>query len=131
MKTVIIWSLSCERLGEAKLLYVDRRKRKREMRLRAELKKCTQQFADTVISLGNLLDDESEIGETQYSKMFGTFLFLFYLFVYLFVCSLLILVNCWFIDSCKRTATTTTTTIIINDDDIDNNNNNNNNNNKL
>ena len=78
-KTVIIWSQSREKMGEAKLWYVDRRKHEEEVRLKPYVRKVTEHIKDLAISL---LDqaDQSEIGETQYSEIFGKFLFLFLLF---------------------------------------------------
>ena len=74
---MIIWSLSREKMGEAKLLYVDRRKHKKEEHLKTYIRKVTREIEDRAISLRDR-PDQSEIGETQYSEIFGTFLFLFF-----------------------------------------------------
>ena len=75
---MIICSLSGERLGEAKLLYVDSRWRDREeTRLKTSARKLAQQTADRAISLRDR-PDQSKIGETQHSEIFGTFLFLLF-----------------------------------------------------
>ena len=103
---MIICSLSGERLGEAKLLYVGSHRTDEEgTRLKTTARKLAQQTADRGISLRDR-PDQSKIGETQYSEIFGTFLFLFFCcccFVVSFFCcffcfnfsSLCILVNCW------------------------------------
>ena len=92
---MIIWSLSREKMGEAKLLYVDRRKHKKEEHLKTYVRKVTQQIEDLAVSLRDQAD-QSEIDGTQHSEIFGTFLFLLLLFCFFFnFCSLRILVNCW------------------------------------
>lgn len=75
---MIICSLSGERLGEAKLLYVDRRGTdQEETRLKTSARKLALQTADRAISLRDR-PDQSKIGETQHSEIFGTFLFLLF-----------------------------------------------------
>ena len=81
---MIIWSLSREKMGEAKLLYVDRRKHKKEEGLKTYVRKVTKQIEDLFISL-RYQADQSEIGETRYSETFGTFLFLFLFFLIFFL----------------------------------------------
>ena len=86
---MIIWSLSGERLGKAKLLYVDSRTDDEEARLKTSARKLAQQTADLAISLRVDRPDQREIGETQYSEIFGTFfvpafLLLFRFFVFVF-----------------------------------------------
>ena len=78
-KTVIIWSRSREKMGEAKLLYVDRRKHKKEERLKTYVRKVSQQIEDLASSLRDQAD-QSENDGTQHSEIFGTSLFLFLLF---------------------------------------------------
>ena len=80
-------------MGQAKLLYVDRRKHKKEERLKTYVRKVTQQIEDLAISLRDQAD-QSENDGTQHSEIFGTFLFLFLLFFFNF-CFLRILVSCW------------------------------------
>ncbi|CAH3189508.1 unnamed protein product, partial [Porites lobata] len=70
-KTVIIWSLSREKMGEAKLLYVDRRKHKKEEHLKTYVRKVTQQIEDLAISLRDQAD-QSENDGTQHSEIFGS-----------------------------------------------------------
>ena len=81
---MIIWSLSREKMGEAKLLYVDRRKHKKEEHLKTYVRKVTQQIEDLAISLRDQAD-QSEIDGTQHSEIFGTFLFLFLLFFFFLI----------------------------------------------
>ena len=75
---MIIWSLSREKMGEAKLLYVDGRKHKKEEHLKTYVRKVTREIEDLAISLRDQAD-QSEIDGTQHSEIFGTFLLLFLL----------------------------------------------------
>ena len=88
---MIIWSLSREKMGEAKLLYVDRRKHKKEEHLKTYVRKVTQQIEDLAVSLRDQAD-QSEIDGTQHSEIFGTFLFLFLLFLIIIIIIIMIMI---------------------------------------